>query len=222
MTRVAVCLSGCGFLDGAEIQESVYTLLSLSQEGAEAICCAPDVEQAAVVDHLQQEPDAGGKRNVLVEAARIARGKIRNLKEVKLSDFDAIIFPGGFGAAKNLCDFAEKGPECDIHPDVQKLLTDTLHAGKPIGAICIAPALLARVAGLVDVHPTLTIGNDAGVAAALEKMGAAHQDSPCSECVVDETRKIVSAPAYMYDAEPAEVYEGIRKLVHEILRLARS
>lgn len=220
MARVAVCLSGCGFLDGAEIQESVFTLLSLSQTGAEAICCAPDIAQAAVVNHLKKEPEEGEKRNVLVEAARIARGDIRDVATVTPRDFDALIFPGGFGAAKNLCSFADKGPECDVHPEIQRLVTETLEARKPIGAICIAPALIARIAGMSGRQPTLTIGNDPATAAALEKMGAAHQESPCSACVVDEPNRIVSAPAYMCDASPVEVYEGIRKLVNEVLRLA--
>jgi enhancing lycopene biosynthesis protein 2 len=222
MTRAAVCLSGCGFLDGAEIHESVFTLLALSHAGAEAMCCAPGSDQVAVVNHLKKELSPGEKRNVLVEAARIARGNIKDVASVTAADFDALIFPGGFGAAKNLCSFAEHGPNCDVHPEIQRLVSETLKARKPIGAICIAPAMLARVAGMNDRHPTLTIGNDPGVAAALEEMGARHQESPCSQCVVDEANRIVSAPAYMYDASPAEVYEGIRKLVGEILRLARS
>ncbi len=143
--KVGVLLSGCGVFDGAEIHESVLTLLFLDKAGAEAICMAPDTEfevEFEVVNHLTQT--SGGKRNVLTESARIARGNIRNLKDVKASEIDALILPGGFGAAKNLSDFAVKGPEATVQPDVKRILEEMLSAGKPIGAICIAPATVAK------------------------------------------------------------------------------
>lgn len=221
MPRVAVCLSGCGVLDGSEIQEAVFTLLALDQAGAEAVCCAPNIEQADVMDHIARSPVPSVKRNVLTEAARIARGNITDLALVKASDIDALILPGGFGAAKNLCTFAADGPNCRVNPEVQRLITEMLAAGKPIGAICIAPALLARVLGLTGRKGTVTIGNDAGTAGAIEKMGATHADCACASIVVDDQNRIVTTPAYMYKTSPAPVFEGIQKLVNEVVRLAR-
>jgi len=218
MKRVAVCLSGCGFLDGAEIHESVLTLLAIDQAGAMAVCCAPDVPQAGVVNHLTQKPGEGS-RNVLVESARIARGEIKNVRDVRAAEIDALIFPGGFGAARNLCTFATDGANCTVNADVERLASDVLAARKPIGAICIAPAMLARIVGRKDLHPKMTIGTDKATAAALNQMGAQHCDCPVTEMVVDERHKIVTTPAYMLGRGPAEVFEGIRKLVGEVLRL---
>ncbi len=219
MKRIGVCLSGCGFLDGAEIHEAVCTLLALDQAGVKAVCCAPDLAQPAVVDHLTKQP-AREPRNVLVESARIARGDILNLKTVKAADLDALIFPGGFGAAKNLCNFAGQGPNCTVHPEVERLVGEMLAAKKPIGAICIAPAMLARVVGRQGLHPRMTIGADRQTASALTAMGVQHVDCPANEMVCDEALKIVTTPAYMLAGGPAEVYEGVRKLVNEVVRLA--
>ncbi len=222
MARVGVCLSGCGFLDGAEIHEAVLTLLALDQAGAKIVCCAPDVEQAGVMDHLAKAPAGGTSRNVLVESARIARGDIQDLANVHARDIDAIIFPGGFGAAKNLCNFADAGPDCTVNPEVERLAGEMLEAGKPIGAICIAPALLARIVGKRDLHPTVTIGTDAQTAAAIEKMGVRHEDCPCTSLVVDETHRIATTPAYMLGKGPAEVFEGIGKLVDAVLGMVQA
>lgn len=218
--KVGVCLSGCGFLDGAEIHESVLTLLALDQAGAQAVCCAPNIQQAAVVDHVRKAPVSGESRNVLVESARIARGAIKDIAQVRAADLDALIFPGGFGAAKNLCNFADAGPDCTVHPAVERLTSECLAAGKPIGAICIAPAMLARILGRKGVHAKLTIGTDAGTAAAINKMGGQHCDCPVTGFVIDETHKVVTTPAYMLGKGPAEVFEGIRKLVEAVLKLA--
>jgi len=218
MKKIAVCLSGCGFLDGAEIHEAVCTLLALDQAGAKAVCCAPDIPQPGVVNHLKQGP-ANESRNVLAESARIARCEIQNVRNIKSSDIDGLIFPGGFGAAKNLCSFADEGPDCSVNPDVERLAGDVLSDKKPIGAVCIAPALLARIVGKMDLHPKITIGNDPQVAGAINTMGAQHCDCVATEMVSDEAHKIVSTPAYMLASGPAEVYEGIRKLVNEVLRL---
>jgi len=220
MPRVGVCLSGCGVFDGSEIHEAVLTLLALDRAGADAVCCAPNMDQAVVIDHLTRNPASGTSRNVLVESARIARGKIVDIAQVRASDLDALIFPGGFGAAKNLCNFADKGPDCTVHPEVERLAGEMLDAGKPIGAICIAPAMLARIVGRRGMHPRMTIGNDKGTAAALEKMGARHVDCPCESFIVDEAHKIVTTPAYMLGTGPASVFAGIQKLVQEVLRLA--
>lgn len=220
MPRVAVCLSGCGVYDGSEIHEAVLTLLALDQAGAEIQCCAPNADQAMVIDHLTKSPGSGTARNMLVESARIARGNIVDLAQMKASQIDALIFPGGFGAAKNLCNFADRGADCDVHPQVRRLAGEMLDAGKPIGAICIAPAMLARIVGERGMHPKMTIGNDKQTAAAMEKMGVRHLDCPCESFVVDEAHRIVTTPAYMLGKGPAMVFQGIQKLVEEVLRLA--
>jgi len=221
MAKVAVCLSGCGFLDGSEIHEAVLTLLALDQAGAEIVCCAPDKMQAEVVDHRTQKRVPDQRRNVLTESARIARGQIKPVSAVRAEDIDALIFPGGYGAAKNLCTFAGNGPDCAVDPDVESLVSGMLSQGKPIGAICIAPALLARVLGKKKIKGKLTIGNDPGTAAAINRMGASHCECPTTEMLTDPEHKIVSTPAYMTGRGPADVFQGIEKLVAEVLRLAK-
>ena len=219
MARVAVCLSGCGFLDGAEIHEAVFTLLALDRAGAEIVCCAPDKLQAGVVDHRKQQAVRDQRRNVLTESARIARGDIKPLSAVRAANIDALIVPGGFGAAKNLCTFAENGPDCAVDPDVESLVGDMLEARKPVGAICIAPAMLARIAGKKKIAARMTIGTDPGTAAAINRMGAKHCECPTTEMVCDAEHKIVTTPAYMTGKGPADVCAGIEKLVAEVLRL---
>ncbi len=217
MVRVGVCLSGCGFLDGAEIHESVITLLALDRAGAEAVCFAPDVEQMHVVDHRSGEVVEGETRNVLAEAARIARGAILPAAEVGAGDFDALILPGGYGAAKNLSDFAVNGPACAVQPDVARVVRETAEAGKPLGVICIAPAVCAAVFQEFAPKVELTIGSDAGTAEALEKMGAKHVVCPAGEIHIDEGRNVVSTPAYMLDSRLSEVAAGIEKLVAKVV-----
>lgn len=210
--KVGVVLSGCGFLDGSEIHEAVLTLMHLDQHGVEVVCMAPKGPQRHVVDHASRQPVAGASRDVFVEAARIARGRIVDLAKVTADQLDAVVLPGGFGAAKNLCDFAEKGAAATPHADVARLLRGMHAARKPIGAICIAPAVVAAVLGRT-AHPVLTIGNDAGTAGALQQMGCTHRDCPVTDCVVDEAQRIVTTPAYMYEAKVHEVGQGIGKLV---------
>jgi len=217
MKKIGVVLSGCGVRDGSEIHEAVLTLLAIDQCGAEAICMAPDNEFIET-NHLTME-ETGARRNVLVESARIARGNIRNIKDVKATDLDGIIFPGGFGAAKNLCDFAVKGAAATVHPEVSRLLKEMATASKPIGVICIAPVVTAAVLGK-DLAPTVTIGNDAGTAAEIEKCGALHQDCAVTEFVVDKKNKLVSTPAYMLATRISEVHEGIGKCVREVVALS--
>jgi enhancing lycopene biosynthesis protein 2 len=218
MPKVGVLLSGCGFLDGAEIHESVFTLLELDRHGATIVCCAPDIAVRQVIDHQTRQP-AGETRKVLKEAARIARCEITDVAEVRADDLDALVIPGGFGAAKNLCSFADDGPKCEVNPNVEQLIGDMLDAKKPVGAICIAPALLARVAGKRGVKATLTIGNDAGTAGAIEAMGCVHRDCAVSECVVDAENRVVTTPAYMLGPGPAAVHGGIAKLVEKVLAM---
>lgn len=216
--KIGVILSGCGVMDGAEIHESVIALLALDRAGAEAVCMAPNIEQTRVWNHLKDQEAKGETRNVLVESARIARGNIKDLATVHAKDVDAVILPGGFGAALNLCTFGMKGPDCEVNPEVARLLEEMRKAAKPIGAICIAPAAVARALGAEG--PELTIGTDQGTAAGLEKMGAKHIACSVSEFHVDRKRKIVTTPAYMLGKSIKDVAEGIEKLVREVLALA--
>jgi enhancing lycopene biosynthesis protein 2 len=214
--KVGVVLSGCGVYDGSEIHEAVFTLLAINRNGAEAVCMAPDMALAEV-NHLTGQA-TGNTRNVLVESARIARGKISDLKEVRADQLDALIFPGGFGAAKNLCNFAEKGAAATIHPEVARLLKEMVAAKKPICAICIAPALIAATLGK-DYGPKVTIGSDAGTAAAIAATGSTHIECPVTEIVVDMEHKIVSTPAYMLAQQITEAADGIEKAVQATLAL---
>ena len=216
MKKIGVVLSGCGVYDGSEIHEAVFTLLAIDRQGYEAVCMAPNSD-LSVINHLTRQ-ETGEKRSVLVESARIARGNIRDIKEVTAAELDAIIFPGGFGAAKNLCDFAAKGAAASVNPDVARLLKEMATAKKPIGAVCIAPAFIAAVLGK-EYSPTVTIGNDAGTAAEIDKTGAKHQVCPVTELVVDRKNKLVTSPAYMLAERITEVAEGIDKCVREVVKL---
>ncbi len=218
MAKVGVILSGCGVYDGSEIHETVITLLALDRAGAEAVCMAPDMEQA-VVNHLTGETVDGAVRNVLEESARIARGKISDIAKIKAADIDALILPGGFGAAKNLCDFAVKGSDCTVHPEVARLVREIVAAKKPLAAVCIAPALVAKVLGDDKLAHQLTIGNDNETAAALTKMGSTHVDCPVREMVIDKQNKLVSSPAYMLAGNISEAADGIEKTVQAILEM---
>lgn len=218
MKKVGVVLSGCGVYDGAEIHEAVLTLLAIDKAGAEAVCMAPDMEQMHVINHLSGE-ETGEKRNVLQESARIARGDIKNIAEVNASEIDALIFPGGFGAAKNLCDFAVKGADCSVQPDVARLVKGMVEAKKPVGAACIAPALVAGIFRGEKASPSLTIGNDKGTAEALEAMGSTHVNCPVRDFTVDRENRVVSTPAYMLGTSISEVAEGIEKMVNAVIGL---
>ncbi|NUN50535.1 MAG: isoprenoid biosynthesis glyoxalase ElbB [Candidatus Brocadiae bacterium] len=215
MLRVALVLSGCGVQDGAEIHESVLCLVALQQRGAEVVYCAPNVEFQSV-NHLTGA--AGETRNVLVESARIARGKIRDIAGLGASEVDAAVLPGGFGAAKNLCTFASDGAGCRVNEATATFLRALHAAGKPIGAACIAPALLAKLFGS-ELHPELTIGSDAGTAAALESMGAKHVTATAGQAVVDRKNLLVTTPAYMCAASAAAAWPGIDAMVKQTLAL---
>lgn len=212
MGKVGVILSGCGVFDGSEIHEAAATLIALALRGIAYQCMAPDRE-LDVIDHRTQQP-TGEKRNVLTESARIARGDIVDLKDVSGADYDALLLPGGFGAAKNLCTFASQGPDCDVDPQVQRVLKEAQAAGRPIGFICIAPALGAKVFG--DRGVKVTIGHDQGTAQAVAKTGATHVEADAEQVVVDEAMNIVSTPAYMEAQDPAQVFRGISDLVENI------
>ena len=215
--RIGVLLSGCGVFDGTEIHEAVLTLLFLDRAGARIVCMAPDEDQHHVINHLTQQ-ESGERRNVLVESARIARGEIRNLKQVGASDLDALILPGGFGAAKNLSDFAFKGAEGRVQTDVARLLREMAASDKPIGAICIAPA--AVTLALADRRPQVTIGSDVATGRAIEAAGGVHQDRPVEDICVDAANKLVTTPAYMLGPGIKDIARGIEKLVAKVMEMA--
>ncbi|MBC7953437.1 MAG: isoprenoid biosynthesis glyoxalase ElbB [Rhodospirillaceae bacterium] len=212
--RFAVVLSGCGVNDGAEIHEAVLTLLSIDRAGGTYQCFAPDIAQRDVVNHLTGQETAEA-RNVLVESARIARGKIKALSAFDAGQFDALIFPGGFGAAKNLCSFAVDGAECRVNGDVERAVKAMRAQAKPMGALCIAPAILAHVLGNV----TVTIGSDVGTAAALAQMGAHHVNKTHGEIVVDQAARVVTSPCYMLDATIGQVADGADAVVRALVEM---
>lgn len=216
MKKIGVVLSGCGVRDGSEIHEAVLTLLAIDQCGAEAVCMAP-ASDFPETNHLTMQ-ETGAKRNVLVESARIARGNIRDIKEVRASELDAVILPGGFGAARNLCDFASMGAAATVNPEVARLLREMASSRKPIGAICIAPVVIAAVLGH-ELAPAVTIGNDSATAAEIEKTGAVHRNCPVTGTVVDRDKMIVTTPAYMLADRISQVYEGIGKCVRDVFAL---
>jgi enhancing lycopene biosynthesis protein 2 len=217
--RIGVILSGCGVYDGSEIHEAVITLLAIDRAGAEAVCMAPNIPQMHVINHLAGEPATGESRNVLIESARIARGNIKDLATVQITDIDALILPGGFGAAKNLCDFAVKGSDCTVNADVARLIKEMHAAKKPIAAVCIAPAVLSKVLGSAKVAHQLTIGTDKATAEALQKMGTAHIQCPVREFVVDRENRLISSPAYMLAGSISEAADGIEKTVLALIGL---
>lgn len=219
--KVAVLLSGCGHLDGAEVRESVLALLALDQHGATVQCIAPNALQFHVVNHITGEPVPGAARNILEESSRIARlGQCLDLAQAKVADFDALVMPGGYGVAKNHCSFAFKGAEAEVRPDVAAFVRGFFDAKKPVGAICIAPALVALALHQAQDSATLTLGNDAGCAAALGQLGQTNQDTPnATHIVIDEAHKLVTTPAYMFDdARLSDVWTGIERCVAEVLR----
>ena len=214
--KVAVILSGCGVFDGAEIHESVLTILALVKAGAEPEFLAPDIPQASVINHLTGHVAEGESRNVLVESARIARGKIKDIAKADTADYAAVFFPGGFGAAKNLSDFASQGAACHVQQDVLQFAKNIAQAGKPACYICIAPAIIPQVYG---AGARLTIGDDTDTAAAITAMGGVHVNCAVSGIVIDEGRKIVTTPAYMLAQNIAEAALGIEAAVKATLAL---
>jgi enhancing lycopene biosynthesis protein 2 len=212
MKKFAVILSGCGVFDGAEIHEATLTMLAIMKQGAEYEIFAPDIPQHHVINHITGE-EMGETRNVLIESARIARGNIRDLKEYNADDFDALVFPGGFGAAKNLCDFAFKGSDCNVNAEVVYAVRQTSDRKKPIGALCISPVIMARIFG--DIQ--LTIGQDTETAEAVEKMGATHKLTNHGDVIVDEKNNVYTTPCYMLDANILEIARGASNIVKAML-----
>ena len=206
--KIAVILSGCGVFDGAEIHESVLTMLAIAKQGAEYTLFAPDTKQHHVVNHLTGE-EMNEERNVMIEAARIARGAIKPLSEYNVNDFDALVMPGGFGAAKNLSSFAFEGADSTVESETLRAIKETHSAQKPIGALCIAPAVVAKALGNIEV----TIGQDKGTADAIEQMGATHKQTNHGEVVLDKVNKIATTPCYMLDANILQIAEGAENVV---------
>lgn len=220
MKKVAVILSGCGVYDGSEIHEACAALLALDRLDAQPVICAPRGPQMHTINHLTGEPESGGARDILEESARLARGEIKALDEVDPLDVDAVLLPGGFGAAKNLCTFATEGARCTVHPQVEAFLKEAHQINRPIGAMCIAPVILARVFGK-ELAPRLTIGTDRDTALAIGDMGAQHVDCPATETVVDQDNKLVTTPAYMSAGRIGEVFDGALGFVEKLLALTR-
>ena len=219
MSKVAVILAGCGVYDGAEINEAVLSLLHLAKAGADVTCFAPDIAQMHTINHITGD-EMSESRNVMVEASRITRGAITPLSELDASDFDALVIPGGFGAAKNLCDFAVKGAEASITNDMLNACQQFAQAHKPAGYMCIAPAMIPLIYG-ADAQVKLTIGNDAGTAEAIASIGAVHENCAVDDIVIDDTHKVVTTPAYMLASNLVEADAGIAKLVNAVLDMTQ-
>lgn len=220
MAHVAVILSGAGVFDGSEIYETVLTLLALDKTGVEVTCLAPN-KLFTVVDHLTDEEKTDEKRNVLTESARIVRGKVSDLANAIPNDFDAVIMPGGYGVAKNLSEYDNEKGTCEVDSVLSKFLVAMNRAGKPIGAICIAPVILAKALG-ANGSPKLTIGIDPKIAGHIESFGAEAISCPVDDVVIDPEQKIVTTPAYMLAGRIGEAAQGINKLVHEVLKLTKT
>lgn len=215
MKKIAVILSGSGVFDGTEIHEAVLTLLNIELQGASYQCFAPNIEQHHVINHITGE-EMPETRNVLIESARIARGEIKDLQALNVSEFDALVLPGGFGAAKNLCNFAFKGAECEINADVARACRAFADAQKPAAYLCIAPALIPQVYAKGTLA---TIGNDADTASALNALGAAHKNCNVDDIVVDQEAKVISTPAYMLATNIREAASGIEKAIAQLIKM---
>lgn len=214
--KIAVVLSGCGVMDGSEIHEAVTAMLAIEQQGGVYHCFAPEGEQSVVMNHVTKQP-SDEKRRMPVEAARIARGDISSLKSFKVSDYDAVLFPGGMGAVLNLCDFAHKGKDCAVHPDVERVVKEMHAAGKPIVALCIAPVLIARILGNV----TVTIGNDPETSMAIKAMGGTPEICSAAQVCIDKKNKIITTPCYMLDQSLKEVAQSTSNAVKDLMEMLK-
>lgn len=221
--KIGVLLSGCGVYDGAEIQEAVLTLLAIDEIGAQAICISIDEDQHHVVNHLTGE-EQNQKRNMLQEAARIARGNVVDILSVEPADIDGLVIPGGFGSAKNFTSWAFSGPEGEINPKVKLLLVNLINVGKPIAALCVSPVVVAKALQDSTIHAHMTIGTDqesspydiSGFNTGLESIGASTEMKGVREIVIDTENKIITAPCYMQDASINEVRKNIRQAVEAL------
>ena len=217
MNKVGVVLSGCGHQDGSEIHEAVFTLHALEKAGAEAIIMAPDMDQFHVINHLNGNEDLSESRNILVESARIARGKVVDVTSVSGHQLDALIFPGGTGMAKNIFDYSMAGINCTVISDVQRLVVEILEADKPLGAICIAPVMVAKVLEYLGRTGTVTGGFNVEINNDIKAMGINTMEVGAEEIVIDKENKIVTTPAYVEAKSMNESFTGIEKLVNKVL-----
>jgi enhancing lycopene biosynthesis protein 2 len=217
MNKVGVVLSGCGHQDGSEIHEAVFTLHALEKAGAEAIIMAPDMDQFHVINHLNGNEDLTESRNILVESARIARGKVVDVASVSGHQLDALIFPGGTGMAKNIFDYSMAGINCTVISDVQRLVVEILEADKPLGAICIAPVMVAKVLEFLGRTGTVTGGFNVEINNDIKAMGINTIEVGAEEIVIDKENKIVTTPAYVEAKSMNESFTGIEKLVNKVL-----
>lgn len=213
MKKFAIVISGCGVQDGAEIHESVMAMLAVDMAGCSYQLFAPDMDQLKVVNHLTGK-QTNENRNVLVESARIARGNIKPLSEYRASDYDALLFPGGFGAALNLSTYGRDGENMTVNTDVERAIRETYKQKKVIGAMCIAPVVLAKILG----KGTLTIGTDRGTAASIESFGAKHQSTGKGEVVADINNRLFTTPCYMLNSTIKDIYEGATNLVQQMVQ----
>lgn len=214
--KVGVILAGCGVKDGSEIHEATLTLLALDRAGCEIYCYAPNRTQKDVINHNAGEV-MDETRNCLIEAARIARGPVKDIKMLEFDNLDAIVFPGGFGSAKNLCDFAYKGAEMSVYPDIERIISHGYQSRMPMAFICVAPVMLARTLG--DKNVKMTLGNDSDLAEMVTKWGAKHENCTPDNCIVDTEHKVVSTPAYMLGKSIKEIAPGIEKAINELIKL---
>jgi enhancing lycopene biosynthesis protein 2 len=221
MPKIGVILSGCGVFDGTEVTEAVMTMYFLEKKGADIVYMAPDIQQYHVVNHLNGELSEGGGRNVLEEAARIVRGNIKNMKDINIDELDALVIPGGFGAAKNLTSYAIDGNNCKVNQDVKDAVKKIIEAKKPLAAICIAPVLVAKALEGTGIKSKLTIGNDEKVAGSIKSFGATHVECPVKEAVVDEKNKIVTTPAFMLGQNTLEVAAGIEDTIEKLYKFLK-
>lgn len=210
----AIILAGCGYQDGSEIHEATMSMLAIKNAGHDYRCFAPNKKQQLVTNHISGET-MQEERNVLVESARIARGQVSDLKELKMADFDALILPGGFGAAQNLCTFAKDGPDCNVDPDIERIIKEAVHEQKPIGALCISPVILAKIMDSV----TVTIGDSDDVNAAIKCMGGHTKNTGQTEVVIDHEHKVVTGPCYMLDSNIVEISQGAKNVVDAVIQL---
>ncbi len=214
--KIGFLLSGCGVFDGSEIHEATLTLYFLNKKKVDIIPIAPDKDQFHVINHNTND-EMKEKRNILVESARISRGNVKKLSSISVNDIDGLIIPGGFGAAKNLIDYAIKGRDCKINLNVKNLITKCVHSSKPLGAMCIAPVVVAVALKDTDIHPVLTVGTDDNTASDIEFFNAKHKKCRVDQIAVDNAHRIVSTPAYMIGPGIADIGKGIEKLVKKVV-----
>lgn len=227
--KIGVLLSGCGFYDGSEVQETVSVLIALDELNATAVCIAPDKPQHHVMNHLKGE-EMTPERNMLVESARIARGDIRPVCEVDAATLDGLVIPGGFGAAKNLCTWAFEGPDATVLPGVATLIQTLVKAGKPVAALCVAPVVVAKALQGTGVSASMTVGTPEGPSpydingfnTGLEAVGMKAVNCPLGDIVVDETHKIITSPCYMMEASPSQILTGVQKACAKLVAFAGS